>query len=443
VELEDMVAPGNAVKFEHEMPRWIPVPAYARMNISHHYKRIEKIREELENETGYHQYTYEVPAREKEKLAIIVSGVVFSVVTDFIVSLGRDDISIFKIGTPYPLPYKKLADYISKRDNVLILEEPYPVIEDQLIDKSKVKGRWNNWVPREGELLPEIVEAIIMKALGEEVHLTDDSKLKTAIEELKIKPRRPQLCAGCPHRASYFSIRKAYPSSIGASDIGCYTLGINQNAIDTCIDMGAATSSASGFFLAHKATDQERPIIATIGDSTFFHMGVPGLITAVYNRHAFVLCILDNSTTAMTGGQEHPGTGGKLRKGDIGQTIDPVELCKGCGVNFVETVNPYDMATGESTIKRAWEHARQNQVPAVVIFKYPCMLLRPKQEKIPVEVKDSKCTGCRYCIEYFNCPGLVYDDGSKKAKIDLLYCISCGVCLNVCPRNSIVAKEGK
>ncbi|MCL2767630.1 MAG: indolepyruvate ferredoxin oxidoreductase subunit alpha, partial [Synergistaceae bacterium] len=443
VELEDKVAPGNLVKFEREMSRWIPVPAFARMNISHHYKRIEKIREDFENETGYQQYTFEIPARNKEKLAIIVSGVAFSVVSDFLVSLGRDDISIFKIGTPYPLPYKRLADYISKHDNILILEEPYPVIEDQLIDKSKVKGRWNGWVPREGELLPEIVEAIVMKALDEEVRSTDDSKLKAAIEELKIRPRKPQLCAGCPHRASYFSIRKAYPSSIGTADIGCYALGINQNAIDTCVDMGAAVSTASGLFLAHKVTGQERPIIASIGDSTFFHMGVPGLETAVYNRHAFVLCILDNGTTAMTGGQEHPGTGGKLRKGDIGQMIDSVELCKGCGVKFVEVVNPYDIAAGVSIIKRAWEYASQNQEPAVVIFKYPCMLLRPKQEKIPVEVKESQCTGCKYCMEHFSCPGIVFDDGVKKARIDLRYCISCGVCLNVCPRNSFVAKEVK
>jgi indolepyruvate ferredoxin oxidoreductase alpha subunit len=443
VELGDTVAEGSVVKFEREISRWIPVPGHVRVNYPLHNKRIEKIREEFESESGYPQYTYEITAAGKEKLAIITSGVAFSVVRDIIRSLGREDITIFKVGTPYPLPYKKLADFIAKRDNVLILEETYPVIEGQIIDRSKIKGRWNGWVPNDGELLPEVVEGIILKALGEEIHLTDDSKIKSAIEELKIKPRKPQLCAGCPHRASYFSIRKASPSSIGTSDIGCYSLSINQNAVDTCIDMGAAVRSASGLFLAHKATGQERPIIATIGDSTFFHNGVAGLETAVYNRHAFVLCILDNSITAMTGGQEHPGTGGKLRRGDIGQAIDSAELCKGCGVKFVETVNSYDIAAGEGAIKRACEHAKANQEPAVVIFKYPCMLLRPKQEKIPVEANVSECTGCKYCIDYFSCPGLVFDDDRKKAKIDSRYCVSCGVCLNVCPRKSITAKEGK
>jgi len=441
MEVGDKVAEGSAVKFEREMSRWIPIPGHVRMNLPLHNKRIEKIREEFEN--GYQQYTYEIPAKGKEKLAIIVSGVAFAVVCDLIKSLGREDITILKIGTPYPLPYNKIAGFISKRDNILILEETHPVMEGQLIDKSKVKGRWNGWVPNEGELLPEIVEGIILKALGEEAHRAEDSRFKTALEELKIKPRKPQLCAGCPHRASYFSIHKACPSSIGTSDIGCYSLSINQNAVDTSIDMGAAISAASGLFLAHKVSGQERPIIASIGDSTFFHMGLPGLETAVYNRHAFVLCILDNSITAMTGGQEHPGTGGKLRQGNVGKAIDAVALCKGCGVNFVEVVNSYDIAVGEDTIKRAWEHAKKNQEPTVVIFKYPCMLLRPKQEKIPMEVKDSECVGCKYCINYFNCPGLVFNDDKKKATIDLRYCVSCGVCSNVCPRKSIAAKEGK
>jgi indolepyruvate ferredoxin oxidoreductase alpha subunit len=441
VEIEDKVAEGSVVNFERDMIRWIPVPTHVKIKYPLHIKRIGKIKEEFES--GYQQYTYEVPAKVKEKLAIITSGVAFSVVSDIIKSLGREDISILKIGTPYPLPVNKLTDFVAKHDNVLVLEEPYPVMEGQLIDKSKVKGRWNGWVPYDGELLPDLVEELIMKALGEEILPIEDSKLNTALEELMIKSRKPQLCAGCPHRASYFSIRKAYPSCIGPSDIGCYSLSINQNAVDTTIDMGAAVSAASGIFLAHKATGQERVIIASIGDSTFFHSGLPGLETAVYNRHTFVLCILDNSITAMTGGQEHPGTGGKLRKGDIGQAIDSAELCKGCGVKFVEVVNAYDVVAGEKVIKLAWEYAKENQEPAVVIFKYPCMLLRPKQERIPVEIKESECTGCKYCINYFNCPGLVYDENRKKTKIDLRYCVSCGVCLNVCPRKSIVAKEGK
>ena len=441
VEVEDKVAEGNVVKFERDVSRWIPVPAHVRNNYPLHIKRIMSIREEFEN--GYQQYTYEVPAKGKEKLAIITSGVAFSVVSDFIESLGRDDISVLKIGTPYPLPVRKIAEFIAKRDNVLILEEPYPVIEDQLIDKTKIKGRWNGFVPYEGELIPEHVEKLIKNALGEEYLPIENGQLNDALDELKIKPRRPQLCAGCPHRASYFSIRKASPASIGTSDIGCYSLSLNQKAVDTCLDMGAAISAASGIFLAHKATGQEKPIIATIGDSTFFHNGLPGLETAVYNRHVFVLCILDNSITAMTGGQQHPGTGGKLRKGDIGKAIDSVALCKGCGVEFVEVVSSYDVAAGEDAVKRAWEYAKKNQQPAVVVFKYPCMLLRPKQDKIAVEVNDSECVGCRYCIDYFNCPGLVFDESRKKARVDTRYCVSCGVCLNVCPRKSIKAKEGK
>lgn len=436
VELGETVEAGSTVKFDRDMARWLPLPAHVRVNYPRHNIRIAKIQEEFE--TG--RYTYEISAKDKAKLAIITSGVAFSVICDLLKSRGRDDVAILKVGTPYPLPCKKVGDFIEKHDNVLIIEETYPVIEGQLIDKSKVKGRWNGWVPWEGEMLPEVVEQIVFKALGESVQKPSDEKLLKAIEEIGMKPRKPQLCAGCPHRASYFAIRKAYPNGIIPSDIGCYSLSVNQKAADTCIDMGAALSSASGLFLAHKVSGQSVPIISTIGDSTFFHNGIPGLETAVYNKHAFVLCILDNSITAMTGGQHHPGTGEKLRRGDIGQAIDSIELCRGCGVKFVETVLPYDIAASTAAVKRAWEYAKQNQEPAVLIFKHPCMLLRHKQPLVPVTVND-KCIGCGYCMEHFSCPGLVMDGAAKRAKIDNRYCVSCGVCVSVCPHKAIVAKE--
>ena len=181
--------------------------------------------------------------------------------------------------------------------------------------------------------------------------------------------------------------------------------------------------------------------MATVGDSTFYHMGAPGLLSAVYNKHAFVLCILDNDSTAMTGGQSHPGLGDKPRKGDAGVAVNLEALCRGCGVTFVETVSAYDVASGIDAVKRAWEHASAEQTPSVVIFKHPCMLLRPKQEVIPVTVLQDKCVGCRYCIDYFGCPGLSFDDKAKKTSINPLYCVSCGTCIPVCPHGAIVKKN--
>ncbi|MDR1622320.1 MAG: 4Fe-4S binding protein, partial [Synergistaceae bacterium] len=166
----------------------------------------------------------------------------------------------------------------------------------------------------------------------------------------------------------------------------------------------------------------------------------PGLLSAVYNKHAFVLCVLDNSITAMTGGQSHPGIGGKLRGKARGIALDIETTARGCGVTWVETVEPYDIEAGVNAVKRAWEHAKNDEIPAVVIYRHPCMLLRVPQESVPVTVEESKCVGCRYCIDYFGCPGLSFDEGAKKTSIDARYCVSCGVCKDVCPHKAIVKR---
>jgi indolepyruvate ferredoxin oxidoreductase alpha subunit len=357
---------------------------------------------------------------------------------DLLEEWGRDDVAILKIGTPYPLPNRLVEDFIARQEKVLVLEETYPVIETQLLNRIKVNGRWNDVVPSAGELLPDVIEKIVLSQLGETAPKPDTSELSAAVEELRLIPRKPQLCAGCPHRGSFFSIRKAIPSAINPSDIGCYTLAINQKGLDTGLCMGGAVTTSSGLYMAHKATGQERPIVATIGDSTFFHMGVPGLLSAAYNKHAFVLCVLDNSITAMTGGQSHPGIGHKPRSKDRGVALDIAATARGCGVTWVETVEAYDIEAGVNAVKRAWEHAKNNETPAVVVYKHPCMLLRVPQESVPVTVEENKCVGCRYCIEYFGCPGLSFDEGTKKTSIDVRYCVSCGVCKDVCPHNAIV-----
>ncbi|GHS89704.1 indolepyruvate oxidoreductase subunit IorA [Synergistales bacterium] len=426
---------GNEVKFERDLERWVSLPVVVRVSHPQHNERIEKIRALFETEWG--KYNYEIPSKGQTKLGIIVGGVAFSMLKDLMKQWGRDDISVLRIGTPYPLPHKITEDFISRHDKILVLEEPYPVIETQLLNRSKVDGRWNGVVPSAGELLPDVIENIVLSALGAEAKKSDTAELESAIEELGIVSRKPQLCAGCPHRSSFFSIRKAIPNAIGPSDIGCYSLALNQKGIDTSLCMGASVTMASGFFLAHKETGQERPVVATLGDSTFFHMGVPGLISAVYNRHAFVLCVLDNSVTAMTGGQSNPGLTGKPRKDDLGAALSIESVARGCGVTFVETVKAYDTDGNTGAVKRAWEHAKANQTPAVLIFKHPCMLLRVPQDTIPVTVSQDKCVGCRYCIDNFGCPGLVFDESAKKVSVDARYCVSCGVCTAVCPQKAI------
>ncbi|MDR1377160.1 MAG: indolepyruvate ferredoxin oxidoreductase subunit alpha [Synergistaceae bacterium] len=438
IEIAESFEPGTPVKFDRDPNRWTQLPALVRVAHPRHNARIAEIREEFEREWG--GYNYEVPAKGKAKLGVIAGGVVFSMLLDLMKEWGRQDIAVLKIGTPYPLPHELVEDFITRHEKVLVLEETYPVIEMQLFDRRKVNGRWNDAVPSAGELLPEVIEKIVISQLGETVSKPDTSELSAAVNELRLVPRKPQLCAGCPHRGSFFSIRKGIPGAINPSDIGCYTLGINQKGLDTSICMGGAVTTSSGLYMAHKAAGQERPIVATIGDSTFFHMGVPGLLSAVYNKHAFALCVLDNSVTAMTGGQSHPGIGDKPRGGNRGVALDIETTARGCGVTWVETVEPYDIEAGADAVRRAWEHAKSKETPAVLIYKHPCMLLRVPQAVVPVAVEEDKCVGCRYCIDHFGCPGLSFDDAAKKTSIDARYCVSCGVCKDVCPHKAIVRK---
>ncbi|MDR2179082.1 MAG: indolepyruvate ferredoxin oxidoreductase subunit alpha [Synergistaceae bacterium] len=439
IEEAESFEPGTTVKFERDPSRWTQLPALVRTAHPRHNARIAKIREEFETDWG--AFNCELPAKGKAKLGVIAGGVAFSMLRDLLAEWGREDISILKIGTPYPLPNRLVEGFIARHEKILVLEETYPVIETQLLDRTKVNGRWNDVVPSAGELLPDVIEKIVLSQLGETVSKPDSSQLSAAVEELGLAPRKPQLCAGCPHRSSFFAIRKAIPGAINPSDIGCYTLGINQKGLDTSVCMGGSVTTSSGLYMAHKATGQERPIVATIGDSTFFHMGVPGLISAVYNKHAFVLCILDNSITAMTGGQSHPGIGNKPRAKDRGVALDIETTVRGCGVTWVETVEAYDIEAGVNVVKRAWEHAKNNEAPAVVIYRHPCMLLRVPQESVPVTVKEDKCIGCRYCIDFFGCPGLSFDAKAKKTSIDARYCVSCGVCRDVCPHGAITEQE--
>jgi indolepyruvate ferredoxin oxidoreductase alpha subunit len=442
MEVVEGFTPGTPVKFEkREVDRWSQIPATVRRTHPRHNARITQIREEFETDWGL--YNYERPAKGKAALGVVAGGVAFSILCDLLDDWGRDDVAVLKIGTPYPLPHKMVEDFIARHEKALILEETYPVIETQLLNRTKADGRWNGVVPEAGELLPEVIGRIVLSRLGDAPPDLNAAKLSAAVEDLKLTPRKPQLCAGCPHRASFFAIRKAIPNAINPSDIGCYTLGLNQRAVDTSLCMGGAVTVSSGLYMAHKVTGQERPIVATIGDSTFFHMGLPGLLSAVYNKHAFVLCVLDNSLTAMTGGQSHPGLGGKLREKDRGVAVPIETAAHGCGVSFVEVVDAYDTDAGVEAVKRAWEHARASSTPAVLVFRRPCMLLRVPQEKIPVATLEEKCVGCRYCIDYFACPGLVFDEETKKASLDMRFCVSCGICAaGVCPHGAIVARKG-
>ena len=418
------------VKFDKNPARWAATPKF-RLQL--HGELEEKL-------TAIAKFRPTAPKKLNPKArsskAIIASGVAAAHTKDILKELKIwSKIPFYQVIQPFPLHRKFIEHIIDTYEEVLVIEETMGVIEMQLADRYRVKGKLSNTVPKVGELGPEKIQEIVSNFAG----------LKSEVVSIKSAPgRRPTLCAGCPHRASFFAIKKAAPRGIYTSDIGCYTLGLNLGAVDTVLCMGAAISQAAGFYHAYKNEEKRPDIVATIGDSTFFHAGVPALIDAVVQKVGFVLVILDNRTTAMTGNQPTPATGHGAC-GEPTETVDIESLVQGCGVKFIREANPYELTEFIPLLKEAVKYSRKNG-PAVVISRYPCVIHRARQggsgEYIPVDINE-KCDGCGYCIKHFECPALIYHDDKedKHVSIDPILCTSCGVCLNVCPKGAIVEKK--
>ncbi len=418
------------VKFEKNPARWAATPKF-RLQL---HKELEEKLSAIANYRPTAPKKFNPKA--KSTKAIIASGVAAAHTKDILKELKiRSKMPFYQVIQPFPLHRKFIAHIIDTYEEVLVIEETMGVIEMQLADRYRVKGKMSNTVPKVGELSPEKIEEIVSNFAG----------LKSEAVSIKSAPgRRPTLCPGCPHRASFFAIKKAAPRGIYTSDIGCYTLGLNLGAVDTVLCMGAAISQASGFYHAYKNEEKRPDIVATIGDSTFFHAGVPALIDAVVQKVGFVLVILDNRTTAMTGNQPTPATGHGAC-GEPTDTVDIESLVQGCGVKFIREGNPYELKKFIPLLKEAVKYSRKRG-PAVIISRYPCVIHRTRQggtgEHIPVDINE-KCDGCGYCIKHFECPALIYHDDkeAKLGSIDPILCTSCGVCLNVCPKGAIVEKK--
>ena len=363
--------------------------------------------------------------------AVVASGVAAGHTKEILKSLNLwDSMPFYQVIQPFPLHSEFITDLISAYEEILVLEETTGVMEMQLADRHRVKGKLSGTVPKVGELLPEQIEEILCKFAGLpfEKHTIPG-----------VPGKRPTLCAGCPHRASFFAIKKAVPKGIYTSDIGCYTLGLNLGAVDTVLCMGAVIGQAVGFYHAFKGIEKRPDIVATIGDSTFFHAGIPALVDAVIHHVQFVLVILDNRTTAMTGNQSTPTTGGISSD----EAFDLPGLVKGCGVEFCRIGDPYHVEDFISLIKDA-VHFSHEKGPAVVIARHPCLIDRQfrdaRPQSIPVEITDD-CDGCGYCIQQFECPALILDETEACVKIDTMLCNKCGVCVSVCPKGSILEVE--
>jgi indolepyruvate ferredoxin oxidoreductase alpha subunit len=363
--------------------------------------------------------------------AVVVSGVAAAHTVEIMHALGLwDTLPLFQVQQPYPLHTAFIEQLEARHESVLVIEETTGLIEMQLADRKRVRGKASGAVPRVGELTPEIIERVLCDFAGQ----------PCSVEKPPAVPgRRPTLCAGCPHRASFFAIKKAAPRAIYTSDIGCYTLGLNLGAVDTVLCMGAAVSQAAGFYQAFKGGTKPRDVVATIGDSTFFHAGLPALVDAVSQGVRFVLVILDNHTTAMTGNQPTPDSGWGAC-GEPLRKVDIVKLVEGCGAAFVRVADPYRTDEMVKILKEALAYSREAGGPAVVISRRPCLI--DKQARLenvagaPPRVTED-CDGCGYCVQHFECPAIVMAEDESRVIIDPVLCTGCGVCRHVCPKKAI------
>jgi len=338
---------------------------------------------------------------------------------------------LLKIST-IPFPQKLALEFLKGLDEVLVVEELDPVIENELISlcglhnlRVKIKGKLTGHIKNAGENTVDSVISSVRNFLGEKEKDTL-SLISNDFPNLPVRP--PVLCAGCPHRASFFAVKEATigMKAVYSGDIGCYTLGNAKplNMVDTCLCMGAGITVAQGLHRVEPDTIN----FAFIGDSTFFHTGIPGIINAVYNQTDIIVVILDNSTTAMTGHQPHPGTG-KNMMGNISDVISIYDLVSALNVSKIVRANPFELEEAKAAVKSVINERGVR----VIIFEAPCIFVSKGLKQYLVDVE--KCTGCRVCIKKLGCPAM--ETHERKVKINPSLCTGCGICAQVCKFGAI------
>jgi indolepyruvate ferredoxin oxidoreductase alpha subunit len=402
--------------------KYVMVPSNARPRRNAMEERIIKLRTYVET------FPMNEMILQDRKLGVVSSGVAYQYAREVF-----KNASFLKLITTYPIPANLVRRFASEVERVIVVEELDPYLEEELRCLGiAVTGK--DFIPIIGELTPEIVEqgAIKVGLLPPPKHIHKPAPLP------QLPARRPQLCAGCPHVGTEYILRQlCFKDSripgpirddeiIVTSDIGCYTLGVYPPlaALDTCACMGASITQAIGL---QKAKVPNK-VVAVLGDSTFIHAGIPGLVDAVYNQADITIIILDNGTTAMTGHQGHPGTGISAR-GEKVTMVKLEEVAKGVGVKEVHVVNAFDLKGIESVLKQCLN----TRGPSVIISRAPCPL-SARAPVTPYRVDPDECTGCNTCLE-LGCPAISVSD--DKAVIDANTCQGCSLCAQVCPQEAI------
>lgn len=410
-------------KFERRPQSYVVIPAHARML----HPQVEDRMRRLE------AYAERCPLNRIEwgdkRVGVITGGIAYQHAREIL-----HDFSFLKLGMSYPIPKQMIIDFCRQVEKVVVVEELDPFWEDQLRAMGiKVIGK--DFFPMTGELTLERVRS---GAVAAGLSVREAPELPDAAP-IEAPPRIPALCPGCPHRATFYSAKKQ--RLLVPGDIGCYTIGVLPpfDAIDTCISMGASIGVAHGI----RQAGNKQKSIAVIGDSTFFHTGLPSLANSVYNRVPTTIVILDNHTTGMTGGQGNPASGVAAQPDREAQQIDVEGVVRGLGVQAVWKVDALDVKAVDQAIKHAVAY---REGPAVVIVDGQCVMNKGWQRATVVAVDLEACNGCTLCFRV-GCPAILkseeLDQKTKrpKAEIDPLLCTGCEVCLQVCPQGAIFRPE--
>lgn len=424
----------RASGFTKDVARWVMVPGAAGRRLPLMFDRENRLRAEAEVSSFN-----VVETGSDRRVGFITSGPAYMHVRE-----SFPNASVLKLGFSHPVPFALVRDFATQCEQMVVVEEVEPLIETE-VRAQGIAVRGKDILPRSGELSPHVLKPAIAGLLGEP--LPEDVASAARVAPMQVFPRPPTMCVACPHLGVYYTLAQLRNVTI-SGDIGCYTLGFGQpwNALDACISMGASMGMALGLDKGRAESEKEKKIVAVIGDSTFLHMGMQGLLDIVYNRGNVTVLILDNRAVGMTGGQSNPGTGRDIH-GEEAPRVDFANLVKALGVREerVHVVDPYELPTLFRILRQETKIAE----PSVIITNQPCVLVEHYHARKPFRVIDDKCTGCGNCVDV-GCPAIHVTRRDKVIKpsgkevtrsfvrIESPACTGCGLCLQPCAPDAIV-----